>query len=66
MSRVLPCVSQVLGKGRFPAINEVLTRPSPSYVAVREMQKVREEREKGKGEEREKGREREGGKSYNL
>jgi hypothetical protein len=30
------------------------------------MQKVREEREKGKGEEREKGREREGGKSYNL
>ena len=47
---VSTCVSQVLGKERFPAINQILTRPSPSYVAVREMQKVREEEgEKGKG-----------------
>ena len=47
---VSTCVSQVLGKERFPTINQILTRPSPSYVAVREMQKVREEEgEKGKG-----------------
>ena len=46
---VSTCVSQVLGKERFPTINEILTRPSPSYVAVREMQKVREEEgEKGR------------------